>query len=59
MLKKWIVTLIPVALIGLSGCASTNDSDTDSAVASNVDKKMAKDCDKVRPTGSSINRCKK
>lgn len=59
MLKKWIVILIPVAVFGLSGCASTNDTDTNSTVANTSEKKIPKECDKVRSTGSSIVRCKK
>lgn len=50
MLKKWTVVLIPLALLGLSGCASTHDEDP---------KTVAKECNKVTSTGSNIGRCKK
>ncbi|MDH1468665.1 hypothetical protein [Shewanella sp. GD03713] len=59
MLKKWIAILLPVAVLGLSGCASVSDTDTDSTVASSVEKKVSKKgCDKVTSTGSRIGRCK-
>lgn len=59
MLKKWIVILIPVAVFGISGCASTNDIDTNSSVANTSEKKITMECDNVRSTGSNIGRCKK
>ncbi|MFB2683074.1 hypothetical protein [Shewanella mangrovisoli] len=59
MLKKWIAILLPVAVLGLSGCSSVNDTDTDSTVVSSAEKKVTKkDCDKVTSTGSRIGRCK-
>ncbi|UXM82285.1 hypothetical protein N7V09_00920 [Shewanella seohaensis] len=42
MLKKWIAILLPVAVLGLSGCASVSDTDTDSTVASSAEKKVSK-----------------
>ncbi|MDX1281080.1 hypothetical protein [Shewanella colwelliana] len=59
MLKKWIVVLIPVAVLGLSGCASTSDTDADSVASNSAAKKTTKECTKVRATGSNISRCKK
>jgi len=59
MLKKWTVTLIPLALLGLSGCASTNDADSNSTVVNTSEKKVAKECNKVTSIGSNIGRCKK
>lgn len=58
MLKKWTVVLIPLALLGLSGCASTHDEDSKTA-AKTPEKKVAKECNKVTSTGSNIGRCKK
>lgn len=59
MLKKWIAILLPVAVLGLSGCASVSDTDTDSTVASSAEKKVTKkDCDKITTTGSRLGRCR-
>ena len=54
MLKKWTVILIPLALLGLSGCASTNNADSNTS-----ENKVTKECNKVTSTGSNIGRCKK
>ncbi|RBP82281.1 hypothetical protein DET47_102317 [Shewanella putrefaciens] len=54
MLKKWTMTLIPLALLGLSGCASTNNADSNTS-----ENKVTKECNKVTSTGSNIGRCKK
>jgi len=59
MLKKWTVTLIPLAFLGLSGCASTNDVDSNSTVVNTSEKKVAKECNKVTYIGSNIRGCKK
>lgn len=59
MLKKWIAILLPVVVLGLSGCASVSDTDTDSTMASSAEKKVSKkDCNKVMTTGSRLGRCK-
>ncbi|QYJ84518.1 MULTISPECIES: hypothetical protein [Shewanella] len=45
-------------VIGLSGCASTQESDTETT-ADNGSTKASQQCKKVRSTGSNIGRCQK
>ena len=56
MLKKWMPIMATTLFIGLSGCASTQASDTETA--DNTSNKATKECKRVRSTGSNIGRCK-
>ncbi|QYK01691.1 hypothetical protein [Shewanella psychrotolerans] len=55
MLKKWILVLLPALLIGVTGCASTNDEENQTDDQSVT--KTSKDCQKVKTTGSRLSRC--
>ncbi|CAM4157337.1 MULTISPECIES: hypothetical protein [Shewanella] len=58
MLKKWMPIMATTLVIGLSGCASTQESETETT-ADNGSNKASQQCKRVRSTGSNIGRCQK